>query len=53
MRQCSFCHKEVPEDSAFCPFCGRKQDEQVTCPHCGVKTGRAVISVPAAGMLSR
>ena len=37
MRQCSFCHKEVPEDSAFCPFCGRKQDEQVTCPHCGVK----------------
>lgn len=37
MKRCSFCHEAIPEDSDFCPFCGKKQEGEVTCPHCGMK----------------
>ena len=37
MRQCSFCHEAIPEDSDFCPFCGKRQEEKVTCPYFGMK----------------
>ena len=37
MKRCRFCHEAIPEDSDFCPFCGKKQEGEVTCPHCGMK----------------
>ena len=30
---CPTCHKEIPEGSHFCPYCGTPLDDQ--CPHCG------------------
>ena len=34
---CNICNKSIPQDSAFCPFCGNKVEPQIvenTCPHC-------------------
>ena len=30
---CPTCHKEIPEGSHFCPYCGTPLDDK--CPHCG------------------
>ncbi|MBQ9384333.1 MAG: zinc ribbon domain-containing protein [Ruminiclostridium sp.] len=32
---CRNCDKVLPADSAFCPYCGAKQEAALTCPKCG------------------
>lgn len=34
---CTFCGKQIVNDSAFCPYCGKptKSTKQVICPECG------------------
>lgn len=33
--RCQYCGSEIPEDSVFCPECGRKRQGAALCPECG------------------
>lgn len=64
---CSNCKREIPSDSAFCPFCAEKTAEQkycrkcgteippdsILCPVCGVKPEMSTGDVPAGRRKSR
>lgn len=34
---CTYCGKQIADDSAFCPYCGKstKNEKQIVCPKCG------------------
>lgn len=37
--RCFSCGKEIPERSAFCPYCGKEQVRIQFCLHCGAQLG--------------
>jgi membrane protease subunit (stomatin/prohibitin family) len=47
---CLFCQAEIPMVSKFCPECGKKQDNLISCPGCGKSIRKGMNFCPECGI---
>ncbi|MBR1847425.1 MAG: zinc ribbon domain-containing protein [Bacilli bacterium] len=47
-KACVHCGKNIPGDSVFCPYCGKKQEDNV-CPNCGAEIPAGAVFCPKCG----
>ncbi|MBO6285833.1 MAG: zinc-ribbon domain-containing protein [Bacilli bacterium] len=47
-RTCVHCGKNIPGDSLFCSYCGKKQEDNI-CPNCGAEIPEDALFCPKCG----